>query len=118
MQYVLLIYGNEETWNQLSEAEKGKVSVEMGRFAQELGQSGKLRGGNPLQPVATATTVRMKNGKSLITDGPFAETKEQLGGYMLIEAANLDEALAIVARMPAASPHVAIEIRPITEVPA
>jgi hypothetical protein len=113
MQYVLLIYGNEDTWNQLSAAEKAKVSEGMGEFAVGLRQSGKLRGGHPLQQVATATTVRYKDGKSMTTDGPFAETKEQLGGFMVIEAADLDEALAIVAKMPSASPHVAIEIRPV-----
>jgi hypothetical protein len=116
VQYILLIYGNEDTWNQLSAAEQAKIGADMGSFAAELGRSGKLRGGNPLQPVATATTVRMKDGKRLTTDGPFAETKEQLGGYMVIEAADLDEALAIVARIPPASPHTAIEVRPIQPV--
>jgi len=117
MQYLLLIYGREDAWQQLSEADQARITADMGKFAQEMRESGKLRGGNPLQPVATATTVRFKDGKRLITDGPFAETKEQLGGYLLIEAADLDEALAIVAKLPPASPHTAIEIRPVTEVP-
>jgi hypothetical protein len=119
MQYVLLIYGDERAWNQLSDAEKAKVGVDMGAYSRELAQSGKLRGGAPLQQVTTATTVRMpkeKGGKRIVTDGPFTETKEQLGGFMLIEAADLDEALAIVAKMPAVSPHAAVEIRPLQEV--
>lgn len=116
MQYILLIYGNETTWNALSDAEKERIGRETGQFAEELRASGKLRGGNPLQPVATATTVRYKGGKGVTTDGPFAETKEQLGGYFVIEAADLDEALQIVAKMPDCSPHAAVEIRPVLEV--
>jgi hypothetical protein len=116
MQYVLLIYGDERAWNQLSEADKAKVGVDMGTFSRELTAAGKLRGGAPLQQGASATTVRMQKGKRIITDGPFTETKEQLGGFMLIEAADLDEALAIVAKMPDVSPHAAVEIRPVQAV--
>jgi hypothetical protein len=116
MQYLLLIYGNEQTWNDLTDAEKAKITGDTGKFVQGLRDSGKLRGGNPLQPIATATTIRFKDGKRLITDGPFAETKEQLGGYFLIEAADLDEALKIVATLPEASPHTAVEIRPVRDV--
>lgn len=116
MQYMLLIYGNEATFNALPDAEKAKIGREMGQFVQKLSAEGILRGGNPLQHVATATTVRFNGGKHLTTDGPFAETKEQLGGYFRIEVADLDAALAVAKRMPECSPHVAIEIRPILDV--
>lgn len=116
MQYILLIYGNEATFNALPEAEKAKIGREMGQFAQKLRAEGILIGGNPLQHVATATTVRFSAGKHLTTDGPFAETKEQLGGYLRIDVADLDAALAVVKRMPECSPHAGIEIRPILDV--
>ncbi|MEO8903753.1 MAG: YciI family protein [Polyangiaceae bacterium] len=116
MQYILLIYGNEHIWDELSDAEKGRIRSETGQFVQGLRASGKLRGGNPLQHVTTATTVRFKDGKRLTTDGPFAETKEQLGGYFVIDVADLDEAIAIVAKMPDCSPHTAVEIRPVLDV--
>ncbi len=116
MQYVLMIYGNEQIFEALTPAEKVKLREEMGKFAVEMRASGRLVSGHPLQSVATSTTVRLKDGKSLVTDGPFAETKEQLGGFMVIEAADIDEALNFVAKMPAASPHTAIEIRPVIPV--
>ena len=116
MHYTVLIYGSENAWNQLNDAEKARISLEMGMFMKELAESGRLRGGSPLQQVATATTVRLKDGRQQRTPGPFAETKEQLGGYFVLEAADLDEVLAVVARMPPASPHGALEIRPALKV--
>ena len=117
MQYVLMIYGSEQIFEALTPAEKAKLGEEMGKFAVEMRAAGKLVGGHPLQSVATSTTVRLKDGKSLVTDGPFAETKEQLGGFMVIEAADIDEALTFVSKIPPASPHTAIEIRPVIPVP-
>ena len=116
MQYLLLIYGKESGWQNLSEAEKGQIYKDYGSFTQSIRTSGNYVGGNPLQPIATATTVRVRDGKTLTTDGPFAETKEQLGGYYLIEAKNLDEAIAIGARIPAAAMG-SIEVRPIMPMP-
>ena len=91
MQYLLLIYGNETYWNKLSEADQGKVSQEYGEFTQSIAGSGHLKGGNELDRISTATTVRMRDGKRVVTDGPFAETKEQLGGYYLVEAKDLEK---------------------------
>jgi hypothetical protein len=112
MQYLLLIYGNETYWNKLSEAEQGKVSQEYGEFTQSIAGSGHLKGGNELDRISTATTVQMRDGKRVVTDGPFAETKEQLGGYYLVEAKDLDEAIGLAARIPS-SRWGSIEVRPI-----
>jgi hypothetical protein len=116
MQYLLLIYGAESDWNKLSEAEAGKMTKEFGDFSQSIVASGHHKGSNRLHDVAKATTVRVRNGKTLTTDGPFAETKEQLGGYYLIEAKDLDEATAIAARIPSARIG-SIEVRPVFEMP-
>jgi hypothetical protein len=116
MQYLLLIYDAESQWDALSEAERGKMYQEFGAFTQSIIASGNYKGGNQLHPTSKATTVRLKDGKKLVTDGPFAETKEQLGGYYLIEAADLDEATAIAARIPSARVG-SIEVRPIVERP-
>jgi hypothetical protein len=112
MQYLLLIYDREADWAALPEPEKGKIFQEYGSFTQAIRDSGHYLGGNPLQPVSTATTVRVRNGKPATTDGPFAETREQLGGYYLIEAKDLDEATGIAARIPSARMG-SIEVRPI-----
>jgi hypothetical protein len=112
MQYLLLIYDAEKVWNALSEAEHNKLFAEYGRFTDEIKQSGHYIGGNALQPTHTATTVRVREGKAATTDGPFAETREQLGGYYLVEAKNLDEATAIAARIPSAKLG-SIEVRPV-----
>ena len=112
MQYLLLIYGNETYWNKLSEAEQGKVSQEYGEFTQSIAGSGHLKGGNELDRISTATTVRMRDGKRVVTDGPFAETKEQLGGYYLIEAKDLNDAIAVAARIPGSKTG-SVEVRPI-----
>ena len=112
MQYLLLIYNAESQWDALTPAEAGKMKQKFGAFTQDIIASGNFKGGNQLHPVAKATTVRVKDGKKLVTDGPFAETKEQLGGYYLVEAADLDEATAIAARIPSAGMG-PIEVRPI-----
>ena len=110
MQYLLSIYEDEKRFANL---EKEAFQKELGEY-RALGAEFKnlIKGGNALQPTNTATTVRMRNGKRLTTDGPFAETKEQLGGYYLIDADNLDQAITIAARIPAAR-YGSIEIRPI-----
>jgi hypothetical protein len=112
MQYLLLIYDEEKQWAQLPAAETGKLIAAYDAFSADVKASGHLVGANRLQPVSNATTVRVRSGKTQITDGPFAETREQLGGYYLIEAKNLDEATAIAARIPSAKLG-SIEVRPI-----
>ena len=112
MQYLLLIYNAESEWDAMSEAEAGKMQQEFGAFTQSIIASGNYKGGNRLHPTSKATTVRVENGKLLVTDGPFAESREQLGGYYLIEANDLDAANAIAARIPGARGG-AIEVRPI-----
>lgn len=111
MKYMMLIYSNENAW---TEPEREKCFVESIELTHELHNSGKFLGASPLQPVATATTVQIREGKRLVTDGPFAETREQLGGYFLIEARDLDEAIEIAARIPGARKG-SVEIRPILE---
>ena len=110
MQYLLLIYANEK--EQLPPDERAKMFQEYGAFTQGIIESGNFKAGDPLQPTSTATTVRVREGKTLTVDGPFAETKEQLGGYYMIEAENLDQAVAIAARIPSAR-FGSIEIRPV-----
>ena len=112
MQYLLLIYDNEKIWADLPKDEADKLFGEYMQFTQDIKASGHHRAGDALQPVSTATTVRVRNGKTQTTDGPFAETKEQLGGYYLIEAKDLDEAVKIAARIPSARLG-SIEIRPV-----
>jgi len=112
MQYLLLIYGNEESFGKMSKAEQDGVLQEYGEFTKGIAQSGHYRGGNELAAISTATTVRVRDRKRLVTDGPFAETKEQLGGYYLIDAKDLDDALAVAARIPSAR-WGSIEVRPI-----
>jgi hypothetical protein len=112
MEYLLLIYDSEAGIAAMSEAEQAAIYADYGRFTQSIQQSGNHRLGQQLQPVATATTVRVRNGKRAVTDGPFAETREQLGGFYLIEAKDLDEALAIAERVPSARIG-SIEVRPL-----
>ena len=112
MQYLLLIYGAEKAWTTMPEAERNALYGEYRSFTDAIKQSGHYVGGNPLQPTHTATTVRVREGKSATTDGPFAETREQLGGYYLVEAKNLDEATGIAARIPGARLG-SIEVRPV-----
>jgi hypothetical protein len=112
MQYLLLIYGNEEYFGKLTEGERNDLMREYTEFTKNTAQSGHLRGGSELQPVAKATTVRVRDKKRVVTDGPFAETKEQLGGYYLIEAKDLEEAIGVAARIPSVR-WGSIEVRPI-----
>jgi hypothetical protein len=112
MQYLLLIYDEEKQWASMSASERASMHQQYMTFTQDLAKSGKMLGGNALEPTHTATTVRVRGGKTTTTDGPFAETKEALGGYYLVEAANLDEAIAIAAKIPS-SRIGSIEIRPI-----
>jgi hypothetical protein len=112
MQYLLLIYRDEKLLEKSSPAEMEKMMKEYGDLSQAIVKSGHFRAGDALQPVRTATTVRVREGKTLTTDGPFAETKEQLAGYYLVEAKDLDEAIKIAARIPNAKDG-SIEVRPI-----
>jgi hypothetical protein len=112
MNYLLLIYSNEADVQALGETELKKMMGEYTEFTKSIVQAGHFKAGDRLRPVSTASTVRVRNGKTAITDGPFAETREQLGGYYLIEAKNLDEATAIAARIPGAKVG-SIEVRPI-----
>ncbi len=112
MQYLLMIYGAESDWADMSPEEQGEMLKEFRAFTQDIIASGNYKGGNQLHSVSKATTVRVRDGKTAVTDGPFAETKEQLGGYYLVEAADLDEATALAARIPSARTG-SIEVRPI-----
>ena len=112
MNYLLLIYTNEAETLALGEAGLKKMSEEYTDFTKSIVQAGHFKAGDRLKPVSTASTVRVRNGKAAITDGPFAETREQLGGYYMIDAKNLDEATAIAARIPGAR-WGSIEVRPI-----
>lgn len=113
MKYMLLIYGDEQA---LSETERQECYIESTQLAQQLHSSGQYLAANPLHPTSMATSVRVRDGKRLVTDGPFAETREQLGGYFLIEAKNLDEALATAARIPMARKGT-VEVRPVIDIP-
>ena len=112
MQYLLMIYQNEAELVHMDAAARKKVTGDYGAFTQSIIQSGHFKAGDGLQPTSTATTVRVRDGKTLTTDGPFAETREQLGGYYLVEAKDLDTALAIAARIPGAKTG-SIEVRPV-----
>ena len=112
MQYLLMIYRSEAELGKMDVAARKEMSAEYGAFTQSIIQSGHFKAGDGLQPTTTATTVRVRDGKTLTTDGPFAETREQLNGYYLVEARDLDAALAIAARIPGARVG-SIEVRPI-----
>jgi hypothetical protein len=112
MQYMLLIYDNEADGKKRPDAVRQQMFQDYGTFTKEIAQSGKLKAGDPLESSTTATTVRVRDGKTVVTDGPFAETKEQLGGYYMIEAKDLDEAIAIAAKIPS-SKFGSIEVRPV-----
>ena len=113
MRFMLLVYRDEEQWGKMSTEERGAIYRRAVEFNDPLRKSGVVQGGEPLEPASTATTVRMKNGKTVITDGPFAETKEQLGGYVIVEARDIDEAVSIAARNPLVRAGLPIEVRPI-----
>ncbi len=116
MQYLLLIYSNRADWAKMSEAERGQIFGEYMAYTAQIKASGNYIGGEALESVESATTVRVKNGKTVTTDGPFAETREQLGGYYLVEAKDLDEAISLGARIPGAK-YGSIEVRPIMPTP-
>jgi hypothetical protein len=113
MRYMLLIYLDEQA---LGDSEREQCYVESAQLAQEIQASGQYLAAAPLHPTSTATSIRVRDGKRLVTDGPFAETREQLGGYFLINAKNLDEAIGIAARIPMARKGT-VEIRPVIEIP-
>jgi hypothetical protein len=117
MKYMLLIYVDEQAYARLSGDERQEITGEYMQLVQQLTKSGKYLAGAPLQPTATATSVRVRDGRQLTTDGPFAETKEQLGGYFLVEATDKKEASGIAARIPGARMGT-IEVREVIEVPA
>jgi hypothetical protein len=117
MQYLLLIHDDEQAWERLSEEAQNEVVQAYGAFTTEIRESGAYVGSNRLAPTSAAATVRVRDGEQVVTDGPFAETKEQLGGYYLIEADSLDEALEWAAKIPSARTG-SIEVRPLLPVPA
>ena len=113
MRYMLLMCRDEERWDALSLEERRTIYREASEYSEARRQSGFYVGGSPLEPSSTATTVRMTKGRTVITDGPFAETKELLGGYTIVEAMDLDEVLAFVSRHPLLRGGHTIEVRPV-----
>jgi hypothetical protein len=114
MQYLLLIYRNEAELGKMTPADRQKMSAEYGTYTQSIIASGNFKAGDGLQPTTTATTVRVRDGKIMTTDGPFAETREQLGGFYLIDARDLNEAIQIASRIPSARTGT-IEVRPVVD---
>jgi hypothetical protein len=112
MQYILLIYSSEAMWDAKTPEQINAVMGEYGAFTESIVKSGNFKAGEELQPVTAATTVRVRNGKPQVTDGPFAETREQLGGFYLVEADNLEQAIQMAARIPSAREG-CVEVRPI-----
>ena len=115
MRYALLIYASEQDWASQTEEESQAVNQEYMAFTKDIIDRGLMKGGEALQPTATATTVRVRDGETLTTDGPFAETKDQLGGFYLVDCKDLDEAIEVAARIPDVR-RGSIEIRPIMDV--
>ncbi len=113
MKYMLLVYGDEQASD---EAEKADCYQESAQIAHQIRATGQYLAAAPLHPVSTATSVRVRDGKRLVTDGPFAETREQLGGYFIVDVRDLDEAIAIAGRLPGARLGT-VEIRPLMEIP-
>ncbi len=116
MKYMLLICRDEPVWDRLGAGERQRIYAETWKLSEELRANGKYLAGHPLHPSSAATSVRVRDGKRLVTDGPFAETREQLGGYMLIDVKDLDEAIAIAGRIPLARTST-VEVRPVREGP-
>ena len=115
MQYMLMCCFDETAWNNLADAQKDKIMQDYGDWVQTLVNAGHFRGGAKLHSASSAKTVRMKNGRTVLTDGPFAETKEQVGGYHLIDCTGLDEAMSIAARIPTLPVGGTVEVRCIAE---
>lgn len=111
MKYMLLVYSDEQAW---TDEEREHCFAESTKLTHELNERGQFIAASPLQPVATATSIRVRNGKQTVTDGPFAETREQLGGYFIVECKDLNEAIAIAGRIPAARKGT-VEVRPVFE---
>ena len=114
MQYLLLIYGDEKAGADMSKEAMDTMMSEYNAYTHDLEKSGAMRGGEALHPTSAATTVRVQNGKTVTTHGPFAETKEQLGGYYVVECNNLDEAIAWAAKIPGARSG-SVEVRPVVD---
>jgi hypothetical protein len=112
MQYMLLIYGDQNGWQSRTEEENNQLMQDYYQFTEDLQKSGAMVGGDALEPTQTATTVRVRNDETLTTDGPFAETKEQLGGYYIVDVGSIDEALEWAAKIPGAK-HGSVEVRPV-----
>jgi len=115
VKYILLIHDDEATWGAMSEEERNQLFKEYMEFGNDLTTKGLMRAGEQLQPTSTATTVRVRDGKVLTTDGPFAETKEQLGGYYVVECDDRDQAIDAGARIPSTRVGGVIEVRPLVE---
>jgi hypothetical protein len=116
MKYLLLIYADEHAWESVDPQGRQAMYEEYGALAEDLASKGQMLGGDELAPVSSATTVRVNAGERLVTDGPFAETKEQLGGYFVIDVEDLDAAIDVASKIPAAR-HGSIEIRPLADGP-
>ena len=116
MQYLLMLYADEAGWSRMSKSEQEQGYAAYMAYGEALRAAGAMKGSNRLQPIATATTVRNVNGKPQVLDGPYVDSKEQLGGYYLIDAPDLDAALAWAARCPGAS-HGVVEVRPVWNMP-
>ena len=114
MKYILLIYGNEQVWASLTQQEMEKVYADHRAYGEALTNAGAMLGGSELKPVSTATSVRFTNGRPKTVDGPFAETKEQLGGFYLINAKDLDDAIQVASKIPSARVG-SVEVRPVVE---
>jgi hypothetical protein len=114
MQYIVLIYGNEKGWGSLAKPQLEQMYADYRKYSEDLAKAGVIRAGSELKPTTAATTIRVRGGKRQVTDGPFAETKEQLGGYYLINAKDLNDAIQIASKIPSAK-FGSIEVRPIME---
>jgi hypothetical protein len=114
MKYLLLIYLNEKRWSEIGEGEQQQIYAEFGKLREQLTSDGRYLGGSQLQPTETAASVRLRDGKELVTDGPFAETHEQLGGYFLVDVSDLAEAVAVAKQIPIARTGT-IEVRALVE---
>ena len=116
MRYILLVHHSEESWGRMSETEQNRLRTESVALTHQINARGQYLDASPLQPSSVTTCVRVREGKRIVIDGPFAETREQLGGYFLIDAKNLDEAIEIAGRIPGGRIGT-VEIRPLFELP-
>ena len=114
MQYLLMLYVKETDWSSMTKAQQEQGMAAYGAYSEALSKAGAIKGSNRLRPTSDATTVRVSEGKQQVLDGPYADSKEQLGGYFLIDVPDLDAALSWAARCPAAT-HGAVEVRPVWE---